>query len=173
MVTCTNNGHFLEDKCVLPRLASIYDYQVSSNVMHLDFSYLVNLGTLSTGAFNNFHRILTVCLLRLPTLQFLNLKSPNSRTSLPSLNGEHLKIIGKSCVGLRYLDISFNTGLKQEDLLQLIPEDINDQNGGQRKGCPDLETLHIFDCGFSDKCVKTVALKLRNLKSLGEVYCIK
>ena len=45
MVTCTlNNGHFVEGKCVVPRLASMYSFQVSRHVTHLDFSYLVNLG---------------------------------------------------------------------------------------------------------------------------------
>ena len=163
LVSITQYGYYVQDKCVLPKLSSIYAFQVSHNVTHLDFTHLMHLGTLSTGTFSNFHQILTECLVRLPGLQFLNLKSPNSRTCLPSLNGEHLKILGKSCQKLKYLDISFNKGLKQEDLLHLVP----DIDPAARKGCPDLETLHIFDCGFSDKCVKVIALKLKNLKDLG------
>ena len=163
-----DNVFSIQEKCVLPnliipRLSSIYAFQVSSNVTHLDFTHLIHLGTLSTGTFVNFHRILAECLSRLPALQYLNLKSPNSRTCLPSLTGEHLKILGQSCVKLNYLDISFHTGLKPEELLHLTP----DIDPAGRKGCPDLETLHIFDCGFSDKCVKVIAVKLKNLKELG------
>ncbi len=144
----------------VPRLKTIFDLHLSSNVTHLDFTGLLKLGTLSSGAFAYFHQILSESLKKLPNLLYLNLKSPNSRTSLPSVSSEHLKIAGACCPKLKFLDLSFNTGLKNEDLLCLLPK-------CDHLGCADLETLYIFDCGFSDKVVKNLVSELQHLKNLG------
>ena len=88
-------GYYDQQRCILPRLGSMYTLQVVPNlVTSLDFTKLVRLGTLSAGAFAYFHQVLTECLERVPCLQFLNLKSPNSRTSLPSVAPHHLKLLG-------------------------------------------------------------------------------
>ena len=114
-----------------------------------------NLGTLSANVFNYFHSVLAETLASVPKLESLNLKSPNSRTSLPSTNSLHLSLLSQHCPQLKYLDISFIIGLKNEDLLLLIT------------GCPKLEYLYIYDCGFSDKCVKSVVLHMNHLKEVG------
>ena len=162
LVSAIQNGlHTIERKCLIPRLGTVYSLLVFSNVSHLDFTNLIRLGTLSSGAFNTFHIILAECLRRVPKLQHLNLRSPNSRTSLPSVTGDHLKILGRNCPNLRFLDISFNSGLRSEDLLNLVPE------AEVCAGCPALEILYLYDCGFSDKIVKVLASKLTNLSALG------
>lgn len=160
IVSIIQNGQFVDQECKIPRLSSLFGILVSFNVTHLDFTNLIRLGTLSANAFAKFNQILSECLMRLPSLQYLNLKSPNSRTSLPSVTGDHLKILGQHCPELQYLDISFACGLKNEDLLNLVPDQ-------DHPGCPLLETLYVFDCGFSDKCIKAILTALIHLKDVG------
>ena len=139
----------------LPTLAALIENQVTPSMTRIDFTYLLHLGTLSANAFGCFHQILDQCLNKVPNLQSLNLKSPNSRTSLPSITADHLLTLSKNCPNLVYLDISFILGLKNEDLLPLI------------SGCPLLQFLYIYDCGIGEKSVKTLALNLKHLQELG------
>lgn len=160
-VSIIQHGQYdAHNRYLIPPLKILYAVEVSHNVTSLDFSSLLKLGTLSSGAFTEFHSALSSCLRATPKLQHLNLKSPNSRTSLPAMNGSHLAIMGSCNSELRYLDISFLPGLKNEELLQLVPTEEN-------RGCPLLETLYVFDCGFSDKCIKTLVTELKNLKDVG------
>ena len=104
MVNLLQHGYYdNDDRCILPRLASLFQLQVVPLVTHLDFTKLVRLGTLSSGCFTYFHQVLTQCLENVPHLQYLNLKSPNSRTSLPSMSSEHLRLLGDKCAKLKHL----------------------------------------------------------------------
>ena len=141
---------------LLPSLPALIENQVTPSMTRLDFTYLIHLGTLSANAFACFHQILEHCLRKTGNnLTTLNLKSPNSRTSLPFVNSAHFSILSAHCPKLCYFDCSFVMGLKNEDLLDLS------------SGCPLLQFLYIYDCGFSDKYVKSVALTLTHLKELG------
>jgi hypothetical protein len=148
---------------VVPPLLSLFRIEVTPSVTLLDFTGLTALGTLTDGAFATFNQILGECLLRVPCLQHLDIKSPHSRTSLPTMLTGHLKIIGTKCPMLKYIDISFITGLRNEDLLYLIPNVIEEGNAG----CPKLEKLFLYDCGFGDRAVRKIAKEMPSLRELG------
>ena len=145
---------------IVPSLESLYLPLITKTVTRLDFSNLIHLGTLGPRVFDYFNKILDRILVQVPNLQSLIVKSPNSRTSLPSFATNHLRILGQHCPLLKFLDISFHNGLKNEDLGHLIPYE-------DRDGCPDLEILYVFDCSFSDKMIKQLVVNLKNLKELG------
>ena len=106
---------------VLPRLNCFYQTVIIPSVTHLDFTSLIEFGTLSPASFKYFHEILDQILVKVPQLQHLNIKCQNSRTCLPSFATHHLRLLGQHCPYLKYLDISFHNGLKNEDLLFLTP----------------------------------------------------
>ena len=106
---------------ILPRLNCFYQTVIIPSVTHLDFTSLIEFGTLSPASFKYFHEILDQILVKVPQLQHLNIKCQNSRTCLPSFATHHLRLLGQHCPYLKYLDISFHNGLKNEDLLFLTP----------------------------------------------------
>ena len=141
----------------VPDMSILVQSLVTPPMIKLDFSPLLHLGTLTASTFDYFHsQVLNLCLRNVPRLQTLNLKSPNSRTSLPSANSDTLAILSDQGSQLNYLDLSFIIGLKNEDLLTLIT------------GTPQLEYLYIYDCNFSSKVLIKVVLALEHLKMLEE-----
>ena len=134
------SGLFVNDTSILPSLNSLYQTVITPSVTRLDFTHLKQLGTLTTSTFAYFNQILDEILVKVPLLQNLNVKSPNSRTCLPSFATHHLKLLSQHCHALKLLDISFhNNGLKNEDLLLLAPVEAAiaaDQDHHQ--GCPEL-----------------------------------
>ena len=155
---------------VLPRMHCFYLSMIIPSVTHLDFTSLNEFGTYTPAAFKYFHQILDEILVKVPQLQHLNIKCQNSRTCLPSFATHHLRLLGQHCPYLKYLDISFHNGLKNEDLLFLTPDN-NDNNkdctNQNRPGCVFLETLYVFDCGFNDQTIKELVIHLTNLINLG------
>ena len=98
----------------LPSLAALIENQVTPSMTRLDFTYLIHLGTLSANAFACFHQILEHCLRKTGNnLTTLNLKSPNSRTSLPFVNSPHFSILSRNCQKLSYLDIRLGNFSRQ------------------------------------------------------------
>ena len=145
----------------------------SGSITQLDFTSLMNIGTVTESYFAEFNAGLSFCLTNHRTITHLTLACRNSKNSLPQCTDEHLQIIGRSCHLLTHLDISFIRGLTGDGLKFLIPSQINStgsNNGSDAinsHGCPLLVTLYIFDCGFFDKDVAEVAACLPNLEYLG------
>ena len=157
-----------------PTTSSIKD-TAPNDTTSLDFSALAGIGPVTEGVFDSFKIGLSRCLQSQTRLTHLTLSSRNSRNSLPQCTNHHLSLIGKHCAQLVFLDISFNRGLTGEHLKHLIPkyDTMEQEESDEMKnkacsiGCPDLTTLYIFDCGFFDKDVATVAGTLYNLHHLG------
>ena len=151
----------------LPSLKTLYETIITPSVTRLDFTNLINLGTLTPLAFEYFHQILDEILVKVPYLRSLNIKCQHSRTCLPSFASRHLRLIGENCPHLQFLDISFHNNLRNEDLSYLLPA--QDKKGIQpfHRGCVELETIYVFDCGFSYRTIKQFVLQLKNLKNIG------
>jgi hypothetical protein len=95
----------------------------------LDFSGLLNIGTVSSGVFEAFNKTLSDILVNVPNLSELILSSKNCRTSLPQCMNEHLQILGSSCPELTFLDVSFVRTLTADGLRYLAPDPQNGRPG--------------------------------------------
>ena len=75
---------------MIPSLSALFRHLVKPNITRLDFSGLLNIGTVSSGVFDAFNKTLTEVLSNVPNLSELILSSKNCRTSLPQCKNEHL-----------------------------------------------------------------------------------
>ena len=130
--------------------------------IRLDFSGLLNIGTVSSGVFDAFNKVLTEVLANVPNLLELILSSKNCRTSLPQCKNEHLAVLGTKCPELTFLDISFIRSITAEGLRYLV----TDPESG-RHGCPQLKKLYIFECPFHHLEVARLIIHLPDLTDLG------
>ena len=147
---------------MIPSMPALFRNLVKPNITKLDFSGLLNIGTVSSGVFEAFNKTLTEILSTVPNLSELILSSRNCRTSLPQCKNEHLLVLGTKCSELTFLDISFIRSVTSEGLRHLVPDPEK-----CHPGCPKLRKLFMFECPFHHTEVGRLILRLPDLTNLG------
>ena len=149
---------------MIPSLSALFRHLVKPNITRLDFSGLLNIGTVSSGVFDAFNKTLTEVLSNVPNLSELILSSKNCRTSLPQCKNEHLEVLGSKCPELTFLDISYIRTLTSDGLRHLIPDS---DPATYRPGCIHLKKLFIFECPFHHVEIAKLVVHLPELTDLG------
>lgn len=146
----------------IPILSSLLNVMVQPKLVTLNFKILSQLSGVSENVFTEFKTFLSIALPKLSNLRTLVLCSHNSSNSLPQCTNEHLKLVGRYCPELRYLDISFNKNITGEGLKHLVP--VQEES---HPGCIKLEKLLVFDCGIFEKEIAKIIFSFQDLHYLG------
>ena len=162
----------------LPSLSTVMRALLNFNhgLVALDFKPLQLLGTpigkivgghTVTTTSDVSHIFLKILKSRLPFIgpHLIQFNLCGVKADIPCCDDQLLKEISKHCPNLRHLNISHNKSMLSADsFVALAPRQSARDEG---PGCPNLETLEIYDNGFKDKDVALVVGYLPALSNLG------
>jgi hypothetical protein len=80
----------------------------------------------------------------------------SSTNSLPAIDDDHLRALGRHCHELEELNVSHNR-VTCTGLAHLAPDGDGEE---QRSGCPSLQRLHVFDCLLDFRELANVVARL-------------